>query len=175
MWREREWERERESIKSNQRDLCFVSQPFRPLYFLYRSYCALGVSEWVDSCLPPTQQLSSYIMPRTMRRWWGPLCSRPTLNIYSASSLKQQSRVDMSPHSDTLSGFRAEPVFALNPSCCVLSGEETHTNFLVFGLTRSELQLTIYYTRGEHANHYTTDVVYCVLGWNWMRIYKKHT
>jgi hypothetical protein len=33
----------------------------------------------------------------------------------------------------------------------VLSGEATNTNFIVFGLTRSELELTIYRTRGEHA------------------------
>jgi hypothetical protein len=42
---------------------------------------------------------------------------------------------------------------------CVLSGEATNTNFLVFGLTRSGLKLTIYCTRGEHANHYVTDAV----------------
>jgi hypothetical protein len=33
------------------------------------------------------------------------------------------------------------------------------TNVLVFGLTRSGLEPTIYRTRGEHANHYTTDTV----------------
>jgi hypothetical protein len=32
-------------------------------------------------------------------------------------------------------------------------------NFIVFGLTRSELEPTIYRTQGEHANHYTTDSV----------------
>jgi hypothetical protein len=31
--------------------------------------------------------------------------------------------------------------------------------FIVFGLTRSGLELTIYRTRGEHANHYVTDAV----------------
>ena len=29
----------------------------------------------------------------------------------------------------------SQPVFALSPSCCVLSGEATNTNFIVFGLT----------------------------------------
>jgi hypothetical protein len=33
----------------------------------------------------------------------------------------------------------------------MLNGEATNTNFIVFGLT--------YRTRGEHANHYTTDAV----------------
>ena len=32
-----------------------------------------------------------------------------------------------------------------------------NTNFLVFGMTRSGLEPTIYRTRGMHANHYTTD------------------
>jgi hypothetical protein len=37
----------------------------------------------------------------------------------------------------------------------VLSGEATNNNFIVFGLTRSGLQPTMYHTQGEHANHYT--------------------
>ena len=41
----------------------------------------------------------------------------------------------------------------------MLSGETTNANFIVFGLTRSVLGPTIYRTRGEHANHYTTDEV----------------
>jgi hypothetical protein len=49
--------------------------------------------------------------------------------------------------------------FALSLQWCVLSGEATNTNCIVFGLTRPRLELTIYRTRGEHANHYTTDAV----------------
>ena len=41
--------------------------------------------------------------------------------------------------------------------------EATNTNFIVFGLTRSGLKPTIYHTRGEHANHYTTDAVHHVI------------
>jgi hypothetical protein len=41
----------------------------------------------------------------------------------------------------------------------VLSGEAINTIFLVFGLTRPELEITIYCTRGEHSNHYATDAV----------------
>ena len=40
----------------------------------------------------------------------------------------------------------------------MLSGEATNTNFIVFGLTQPGLEATIYCTRGEHANHYSTDV-----------------
>ena len=42
-----------------------------------------------------------------------------------------------------------------------------HTNFIVFGLNRSGLEPTIYNTRGEHANHYTTDVVSLLLTFTW--------
>ena len=41
----------------------------------------------------------------------------------------------------------------------MLSGEAINTIFLVFGLTRPELEIPIYRTRGEHANHYATDAV----------------
>jgi len=37
--------------------------------------------------------------------------------------------------------------------------EAANTNFIVFGLTRSGLEATIYHTQGEHANHYNTDAV----------------
>jgi hypothetical protein len=38
----------------------------------------------------------------------------------------------------------------------MLSREAKNTTFIVFGLTRPGLESTIYRTRGEHANHYTT-------------------
>jgi hypothetical protein len=41
----------------------------------------------------------------------------------------------------------------------MLSGEETHSNFIVFGMTQSGLEPTIYHTPGEHAKHYITDAV----------------
>jgi hypothetical protein len=53
----------------------------------------------------------------------------------------------------------SQPVCALSPEWCVLSGEATNTNFIVFALTRPGLEPTIYCTRGEHANHYATDAV----------------
>ena len=56
-----------------------------------------------------------------------------------------------------------QPVFALSPSCCVLSGEATNTNFIVFDLIRSGLEPTIYPTWGEHTNHYTTVWNYVLL------------
>jgi len=45
----------------------------------------------------------------------------------------------------------------------VLSEETTNTNFLVLGLTRPGLEPTVYYTRGEHPNYYTTDAVHMLM------------
>jgi hypothetical protein len=53
----------------------------------------------------------------------------------------------------------SQPVFALSPYCCVLNGEATNTNFIVFGLTRPRLEPTIYRSRGEHVNRYANDAV----------------
>ena len=41
----------------------------------------------------------------------------------------------------------------------MLSGEAANINFTVFDLTRSRLKPTNYCTQGEHANHYTINVV----------------
>ena len=66
----------------------------------------------------------------------------------------------MSPHSDTLFLFRANQSLLLLLKYCVLSGEVTNTHLIVFGLTRSGFEPTIYRTRGEHTYHYTTDVLH---------------
>ena len=57
----------------------------------------------------------------------------------------------------------SQPVFALTLYCCLLSGDATNTNCIVFGFTRTELEPTIYRTRDKHANHYTTNVVKFIL------------
>jgi len=41
----------------------------------------------------------------------------------------------------------------------LLSGEAIHTNSIAFALTQSGMESTIYRTRGERANDYTTDTV----------------
>ena len=41
----------------------------------------------------------------------------------------------------------------------MLNEEATNTNCIVFGLTGPGFELMVYRTRGEHANHYTTDAV----------------
>jgi hypothetical protein len=44
----------------------------------------------------------------------------------------------------------------------MLSGEVANTNFIIFSLMRSGIEPTIYCTRGQHSNHYTSDAVICV-------------
>jgi hypothetical protein len=61
----------------------------------------------------------------SMRGWWGPLCSRPTWWVHSLAHWNKSQRVDMSLEHIIL--IPSQPVFALSPSCCVLSGEATNT------------------------------------------------
>ena len=68
-------------------------------------------------------------------------------------------RIDIAPLGHIIL-IPSQPVFALSPWRCVLSGESTNTNFNVFGLTRPRIEPTIYRTQREHAYHYATDAVF---------------
>ena len=79
------------------------------------------------------------------------------LDFYIASSLKQQpSGRHVAPLGHIIL-IPSQPVFALSPLWCVLSGEATNNNFIVIGLIWSGLKPMICHTRGEH---YTTDDVW---------------
>ena len=80
------------------------------------------------------------------------------VDLYSASSLKQQSAGRHVAPFGHIILIPSQPVFALSPWGYVLSGEAMNTNFIVFGPTRPGLEPAIYRTRGEHTNHYATDV-----------------
>ena len=94
--------------------------------------------------------------------WWGPLCTRPTRLVELFIVLDHWNNnpwIDMSSHSDTLSQFQANQylLFLFNAKCW---NRDANSNFIVFGLTWSRLELTIYRTRGKHANYIpTADVV----------------
>ena len=121
-----------------------------------------------DSCLTPIQKLFSYIMVKQVHIQWDDddvhfvLDQHTWFDFYGAIALKQQV-VDrpVVPLGHIILILR-QPVFALSPECCVCRGEATNTNFIVFGLIRSGLEPKIYHTRGEHANHYTTDAIFYV-------------
>ena len=66
--------------------------------------------------------------------------------------MKQQSEGrHVAGHSETLLWFRVDQIL------CLLIKDAANTNFIVIGVTQPGLEPTIYHTRVEHANHYTTD------------------
>jgi hypothetical protein len=64
--------------------------------------------------------------------------------------------VYMSLHSDTSFLIPGQQVVALQLECLVLSWDTANTNIIAFRLLLPGLELTIYCTRGEHCNNYTT-------------------
>ena len=64
----------------------------------------------------------------------------------------------MSFHSDTLYRTKSNQSLLLFLNAACLVGKQ-QIPILVFGLMRPGLEPTIYHTRCEHANHYTTDTV----------------
>ena len=81
------------------------------------------------------------------------------LNVYSASSLKQQSS---GKHVSSLRLIILIPRLLLS---CVFSREAQHINIVVFGLTRSGLESTIYRRVSDHVNHYSTDTLHKISSW----------
>ena len=143
-----------------------MNESFHLLVWLLQlyTYNVLWVS---DCCLTPTQQGVSCIMVNKLI--FHEMMMRSILYLSDTLSWifiviahwNNSPRIDMSNISDILSWFRANQslLFLLNAACL----EARNTNFIVFGLTWSGLEPTIYLTRGEHANHYITDAVRCIL------------
>ena len=77
------------------------------------------------------------------------LYQHPELDLYSASSLKQQSAVrHVAPLGHIILSL-GQQVFALSHYCCVLIGEATNTGVRTHDLPHSR----------QHANHYATNAV----------------
>jgi hypothetical protein len=89
------------------------------------------------------------------------------LDIFSASSLKQQSAGRYVAPLGHIILIPSRPVFDLSPDCCMLSGEATNTNVIVFGLTRPWLDPTIYLTRKTSTLTITPPM--CLLGYRMVR------
>ena len=73
-------------------------------------------------------------------------------NLLAHKSISPQK--DMPLYLETLFWLWAD-----HPKCCVLSGDEAHTNFNVFGLTWPVIEPTTFRTPGTQANYYTTEAV----------------
>ena len=82
------------------------------------------------------------------------------LDVYSASSLKQQSAVDTQTYYPD-SGLTILCSYSLKLR---FSGEATNTIFIVFELCLTGTRTQICRTRGEHVNQYTTVVAYPTRG-----------
>ena len=65
----------------------------------------------------------------------------------------------MSLHSGNIIMIPNQTVVTLTSKHYVLIGEVTNANFIAFWLARLGLEPTIYGTRGEQTNHYTTNGV----------------
>jgi hypothetical protein len=111
--------------------------------------------------LTPDRQLFSYIMARTSYIQGNDddvrfiLDQHTYADVYTASSQKQHSAGRHVVPLGHIIFIARQPVVLL--SAAYLAGETTDVNFIIFGLTRSVLEPTIYHTRGEHDNLYTTD------------------
>jgi hypothetical protein len=81
------------------------------------------------------------------------------LDLYSGSSLNQQSAGRHVAQLGHILLILSQQNFALTTYCCVISVEARHTNLIVFGLTPTRLEPMIHRTQGEHVHHYTTDPV----------------
>ena len=71
-------------------------------------------------------------------------------------------------HADTLFWFRANQSFLFLRNAACLAEKKQNTNFTVLGLSQPGLEPMIYHTRGEHANHYATDVVLFIYVTSWI-------
>ena len=108
-----------------------------------------------DRCLAPTKQFSDISWQEQVNFQWD-----DELDCYSASSLEQQFADRHVAPLWYVIVIPSQPVITLTNLYCVLSGEATNTNFMIFGLTRPGIEPTIYHIRDEHANHYTTNAIY---------------
>jgi hypothetical protein len=72
------------------------------------------------------------------------------LDIYSASSLTQQSAGSRDAPLGYITPILDQPVLAPTSSSCVYSREAANTICIVFSFTRTGIELTIYCTRWEH-------------------------
>jgi hypothetical protein len=121
------------------------------------------VSEWVSAyCLTPKWAIFQvYSWWQQVTFWWDDddvrfvLDQNAELDFCSARLLKQQSAGRHVSPLGHIIPIPSQPVFDLTLSFYVLTEEATNANLLVFDLTRTGLEPTIYRTWAELANHYT--------------------
>jgi hypothetical protein len=83
--------------------------------------------------------------------------STPIWTFIVLSHWNNSLQVDMLPHWDTLFWLQANQSLLICFNAACLAEKQQILNIIVVGLTLQGLEPTIYFTRGGHANHCTTD------------------
>ena len=132
----------------NQRKVFFKYQyTVAPFFFTIYLLNVFKNVKWMGvCCLTPDHFYSSYIVGRTIyfsMRWWCPLCTWQTkLDFNSANSLEYSTRTHMSLHWTHYSDYESTSLCLYSFTLCA------NINFIVFGLTRSWIEYSNYYTTG---------------------------
>jgi hypothetical protein len=121
-------------------------------------------NEWVCDCVFLRQMRLFSAISWRYKVLFDELIMMPALNQTNTLSCilivpvhwNNSPRVDMSRHPSTLSLFNYSLLFLF---ITAYLSKKQKIPIPVFGLTRLGLVFTIYHTRAENANHYTTDVV----------------
>ena len=124
-------------------DLCLIKLNVTYCYYIKHVEQIFIDFEWAICCLTPNERFFNYITARTRYIRWNDndvrfvLDQLALLHLHSEFSLTKQESlwVDMSLHSEALSWFRANKSLLFLLNCCVLTGEATNTNCIVFDLT----------------------------------------
>ena len=116
------------------------------------------LSKWVIIVQPIMSNFST-------KSWWEQVIFNKTmmmsalLDFYSASSLKKIVRSRYVIPFRHIILIRRQPVFALNPKCCLLR-EATNTNAIYYSLWFNPTWVRTNDLPHTHANHYNTDAAY---------------
>jgi len=125
------------------------------------------LSKWVsDCCLMPKWAFFYHIMARMSYIQWNDdddvrfvQDQHAKLNLYKASSQKQQFAGRHVAPLRHIMLILSQPVFALTPWSCVVSREAANTNFIISDLTPIRAQIQDLLHSRQEANHYTTDAI----------------
>ena len=96
--------------------------------------------------------------------WWWPLLLTRTLSwmFILLANWNNNLRIYFAPLGQSIPNPN-QSVFTFTPLCMLRAWRRSaNTNCigLIFGFTRQGLEPTMYHTRGENLNHYTTDAIF---------------
>jgi hypothetical protein len=156
-----------EHFAEMRKSLLFIQLPIFSFYiksfFKWVSGCWLLNTKWAIC-----QQYHGENKVHSMIWWCSRYIKMPNLILIVLVHWNNSLWVDMSLHLDTLSLLRANQSLLYSIILCSL-WKSSIIPILLSDLTWTGMWRQIYYTGGEHAKHYTTNVV----GKNWCELKKK--